>query len=216
MKRPLAVVATSLALALALSAAGGAAETMLKSGIDSSGFDTSVRPQDNFFQYVNGGWIAHTEIPADKSNYGSFTALADKAESDLRAIIEEAAADKTHAKGSDAQKIGDMYASFMDTARIEKLGVTPLKAEFGRIDAIKDRPSLVRYLAHALRVSIKVPVNANVNQDAKDTTKLHHLLGPEWSWAAGSGLLPQAGRAVRGLPRGLSRLCEESAVARRA
>jgi putative endopeptidase len=171
MKRPLAVVATSLALALALSAACGAAEATLKSGIDSSGFDKSVRPQDNFFQYVNGGWIARTEIPADKSNYGTFTALADKAESDLRAIIEEAAADKTHAKGSDAQKIGDMYASFMDTARIEKLGVTPLKAEFGRINAIKDRPSLVRYLAHALRVSIKVPVNANVNQDAKDTTK---------------------------------------------
>ncbi len=171
MKRPLAAVAASLALALALSAAWGAAQTTLKSGIDLSGFDRSVRPQDNFFRYVNGAWIANTEIPADKSNYGSFTILADRAESDLRAIIEEAAADKTRPKGSDARKIGDMYASFMDTARIEKLGATPLSAEFGRVNAIRDRVSLVRYLAHALRVSINVPINGGVNQDAKKSTQ---------------------------------------------
>ena len=148
----------------------GAAAT-LGSGIDASGFDTSIRPQDDFFRYVNGGWIAHTEIPADKSNYGSFTVLADNAERDLRAIIEEAAADTTHQKGSDAQKIGDLYASFMDSARIEQLGAKPLQPEFRRIDAIRDRAGLLRYLGYAQRVNYNVPLGFFVNQDAKDTTR---------------------------------------------
>jgi len=150
-------------------AAGADSAGTLGSGIDTSGFDTSVRPQDDLFRYVNGGWIAHTEIPADKSNYGSFAVLADNAERDLRAIIEEAAADKTHPRGSDAQKIGDMYASFMDTARVEKLGARPLAPEFRRIDAIPDRSGLVRYLAHAQRFNFNMPFNGQVNQDAKDT-----------------------------------------------
>ena len=175
MKRVLAASGISFVVAAALAliapASGRAHEAALNSGIDPSGFDKSVRLEDNFFRYVNGGWIARTEIPADRSSYGAFTILADKAESDLRAIIEEAAADKGHARGTEAQKIGDMYSSFMDTARAERLGVTPLSAEFGRVNAIHDRASLVRYLAHAVRVSINVPINAGVNQDAKDSTR---------------------------------------------
>ena len=158
-----------------LGAFGAAAQAdsaaALGSGIDTSGFDTAVRPQDDLFGYVNGGWIERTEIPADKSNYGSFAVLADNAERDLRAIIEEAAADKSHHEGSDAQKIGDMYSSFMDTARIEKLGARPLAPEFRRIDAIRDRAGLVRYLAHAERFNFNMPFNGTVNRDARDTTR---------------------------------------------
>jgi putative endopeptidase len=165
---------SSLATAVLLSAATVDAAPALVSGIDASGFDTSIRAQDDFFRYVNGGWIAHTEIPADKSNYGSFTMLADNAERDLRAIIEEAAADKAHRQGSESQKIGDMYASFMDDARIEKLGAKPLQPEFRRVDAIRDRAGFVRYLGHAQRVNFNVPLGYFVNQDAKNTT--HYIM----------------------------------------
>jgi len=159
------------ATAMLLSVSTRGAAPALGSGIDASGFDTSVRPQDDFFRHVNGGWIAKTEIPADKSNYGSFTILADNAERDLRAIIEEAANDKQHAKGSDSQKIGDLYASFMDKDRIEKLGARPLKPEFAKVDAIKDRAGLVRYLGVAQRANYNVPLGFFVAQDAKDTTR---------------------------------------------
>jgi len=170
MRRVLVSWCAAAAVGAGFAAAAGAdGARTLGSGIDTSGFDRSVRPQDDLFRYVNGGWIAHTEIPADKSNYGSFAVLADNAERDLRAIIEEAAADKTHPRGSDAQKIGDMYASFMDTARVETLGARPLAPEFRRIDAIRDRSGLVRYLAHAQRFNFNMPFNGQVNQDAKDT-----------------------------------------------
>ncbi len=166
-----AMGAALAAAAVLLSVSSQGAASTLGSGIDTSGFDTSVRPQDDFFRYVNGGWIAKTEIPADKSNYGSFTILADNAERDLRAIIEEAANDKTHAKGSDSQKIGAMYASFMDKDNIEKLGAKPLKPEFAKVDAIKDRAGLVRYMGLAQRANYNVPLSFFVAQDAKNTTR---------------------------------------------
>ena len=104
-----------------------ARQAVLRSGIDMSTFDTSVRPQDDFYRYVNGNWIERTPIPADKASYGSFDILFDKTERDLRAIVEETG--KTGgAPGSDAQKIGDLYASFMDEARVEALGPKPLAA----------------------------------------------------------------------------------------
>lgn len=99
-------------------------------GSSHEGFDTSVRPQDDFFRYVNGGWIAHTEIPPDRSIYGSFHLLRDKSESSLRAIIEEAAAKSGNPQGSEAQKVGDLYKSFMDKARAEELGKKPIEADF--------------------------------------------------------------------------------------
>src|SRR5215471_6517088 len=77
-----------------------AQQPALKSGIDSTSVDARVRAPDDFYQHVNGGWIARTEIPPDKPAYGSFTELADKAEIDVRAIIEAAAADPSRAQGS--------------------------------------------------------------------------------------------------------------------
>jgi predicted metalloendopeptidase len=169
--RSAAALGAALTAAAVLLAISNEPAYALSSGIDSSGFDTSIRPQDDFFRYVNGGWIAKTEIPADKSSYGSFTILADNAERDLRAIIEEAAADKTHAKGSESQKIGDTYASFMDAARIEKLGAKPLQPEFGKVDAIRDRAGLVKYMGYAQRANYNVPMSFLVAQDAKNTTR---------------------------------------------
>src|SRR5215470_11784168 len=92
-------------------------------GIDVSGMDRSVRPQDDFFRYVNGAWADKTEIPPDKSRYGSFVMLGDESEKALKEIVEETAAQKNAPRGSDVQKVGDLYRSFMDTDRIEALGI---------------------------------------------------------------------------------------------
>ena len=91
-------------------------------GIATDLMDTSVKPGDNFFMYVNGGWMKTVEIPADKSNYGSFTALHDRSVKQVKAIIEDASTTKSK-KGSAEQKIGDLYAAFMDMEAIEAAGM---------------------------------------------------------------------------------------------
>ncbi len=149
---------------------GAPAAPPLDSGVALANFDTGVRPQDDFFRYVNGGWLKNTEIPADRSNYGTFTRLAEKSESDLKAIIDEAAGKTGHAPGSDEQKVADLYNSFMDEARLEQLGVTPLAAEFARIDAVKKKEELAALAAHLGRIGVNTPVGVFINQDAKDPT----------------------------------------------
>jgi len=138
-----------------------------RSGVDRSGFDTSVRPQDDFFRYVNGGWIARTEIPPDRPYFGAFVVLRDKSESNLRAIIEEAAASTGNPEGSDARKIGDLYKSFMDEARADQLGMKPIEADLARIDAIGDKAALIRTMADLQRAGVTGLFGGFVNTDAK-------------------------------------------------
>jgi putative endopeptidase len=139
----------------------------LVSGIDVTAFDKSVRPQDDFFRYVNGAWLDKTPIPADQATYGSFEVLYDKAQDDLRAIVEDAG--KTGgAPGSDARKIGDFYASFLDEAKIEALGVTPLRAELAAIDAIATKADLARVFAHMYVLGCDTPLAAFTEGDFKD------------------------------------------------
>lgn len=104
--------------------------------IDFDGFDRSVRPQDDFERYVNGGWYRKTEMPADRGRYGIFAMLEDRASEQVRAIIEEIAARDDLEPGSDGQKIRDLFLSFMDEAGIEARGLSGLKPEFDAIDAI--------------------------------------------------------------------------------
>lgn len=143
------------------------AKKEMKSGIDLANFDTTVKPQDNFFQYVNGTWMDQTEIPADKSNYGSFTALYDEAQVNLRTIIEEAAAKENKKAGSDEQKVGDFYLSYMDSARIEELGIAPIEAELERISEIRSKTELIKYFAHLGKLDVQTPVSFYVYIDAK-------------------------------------------------
>lgn len=141
------------------------------SGITMTNFDTKFRPQDDFYRYVNGTWLDNTEIPADRSNYGSFTALFEQSQKQMRTIIEEAAADKNSQPGSNNQKIGDLFNAYMDEAKVEELGVTPLKAEFDRIDAITDKAQLASHFAHAAKIGSKTPIGLYVGQDRKNTTQ---------------------------------------------
>ena len=129
-----------------------------------------MRPQDDLFRHVNGGWLAKTEIPADKASYGAFDILFDKAQADLRAIVEEAAKSTTKTPGSEAQKIGDFYESFMNEARAEQLGITPLKAELDAIDAIKTKTDLARHFARFFKLNLINPIVGYVDGDAQQPT----------------------------------------------
>ena len=97
---------------------------VLPSGIDLDELDPAVRPQDDLYQHVNGRWIARTEIPDDKARYGAFLVLDEEAQNAVRAIIEES---QRAEPGTDARKVGDLYASFMDEERIEALGAEPIR-----------------------------------------------------------------------------------------
>ena len=154
----------------------------LDSGIALEYMDTSVRPGDDFFSYVNGKWIAETEIPADKASYGGFGILADEAQADVRAII-EASASGDYAEGTDEQKVGDLYTSYLDMETRNAKGVTPLEPELERIEAITDHDALAVYFASANRRGYPVPVNIGQVADLKDPE--HYMI---YAWQNGLGL----------------------------
>jgi putative endopeptidase len=133
-------------------------------GVDTANFDRGVRPQDDFFRFVNGGWLRGYKLPEDRSNYGSFSELTDRSDSVIRRIVEEAAASHA-APGSDAQKVGDFYAAFMDTARAERVGLTPLRPELARISAVTSKAQLPALFAHLYRMGVQVPFAGFVVQD---------------------------------------------------
>ncbi len=148
------------------------------SGVLLAHFDPAVRPQDDFYRHVNGGWLATHTIPADKSNYGVFTQLADQAEQDLRELIEALAA-REDSHGEDRQ-IGAMYRSFMDESRATALGLAPLQNLLDQIDSLQDRADLPALLARLERLGVSQPFASYIGQDAKDArryTVYYHQFG---------------------------------------
>jgi predicted metalloendopeptidase len=135
-------------------------------GIDTASFDHAVRPQDDFFRYVNGTWLQNTEIPADASSWGSFNELAEKSRTAIHQILEDAAKANA-ASGSERAKLGDIYASYMDSTRIEQLGITPLQGELGTIAALTSTAQLPATFAHFARIGVGSPAGAGVGQDPK-------------------------------------------------
>ncbi|HVT37183.1 MAG TPA: M13 family metallopeptidase [Nevskiaceae bacterium] len=139
-------------------------------GVSRSDGDPAVRAQDDFYRAVNGGWYDRTEIPPEKAEYGSFDIVFDDTERQLRELVETAAS--AHgAAGAEAQKVGDLYASYMDQARVEELGLKPVQPELERIDAIKDKAELPALMAHLQRIGVALPFNTVVHQDNKDATR---------------------------------------------
>ena len=144
------------------------------SGIDAASIDRNVRPQDDLFHHVNGAWLAKTEIPADKATYGAFDILFDKAQADLRAIVEDAAKSASKTPGSDPQKIGDFYDSFMNEAKVEELGITPMQAELAAIDALTTKTDLARHFGRFFKLNLINPMIGYVDGDAQQPT--HDIL----------------------------------------
>lgn len=142
------------------------------SGVDTGAIDAGVRAQDDFFRYSQGKWLKDVEIPSDRASWGAFNIAQDKVEGQVRTIIERAAADKAARKGSNAQKMGDYYASYVDEARRNELGLAPLKAELARVAALKDKRGIAALSAHFSRIGAGAPLDMYVHQDNKDATRM--------------------------------------------
>ncbi|TCI97385.1 M13-type metalloendopeptidase [Aeromicrobium sp. IC_218] len=137
-------------------------------GIDVEQLDSSIRPQDDLFRHVNGRWLRETQIPADRATAGAFMDLRDAAELKTREIIERA---QQSPADDEERKIGELYASFMDTERIEALGGTPLQPDLAAVDAIDSVGSFARTLGSLERSGVGTVVGMYVAPDkgAPDT-----------------------------------------------
>ncbi|MCH7503918.1 MAG: peptidase M13 [Proteobacteria bacterium] len=153
-----------------------------RSGIMTGYMDKSIRPGDDFFRYVNGVWLEETEIPKDRASYGGFTILHEESQANVKVIIEEAATGD-FAKGSDEQKVGDLYKSYMDMEARNARGVKPLQPEFDRIDAIADYDELAVYFAAANKRGFGMPFTLQQYVDYKDPTT--YMM---YTWQGGLGL----------------------------
>ena len=134
----------------------------LASGIKSDELDPAVRPQDDLFRHVNGKWIARTEIPSDKARYGSFLVLAEEAEKAVREIVGES---QNAEAGTEARKIGDLYSSFMDEERIERVGLAALSGDLDAVQKIDSIPALVAELGRFERLGTSGFLQAFVDND---------------------------------------------------
>jgi len=147
-----------------------ATEPQLKSGLDLTGFDRSIRPQDDLYRFVGGAWLAKTEIPNDRSNYGSFAILDDQAQEEVKQLIVAASTQANRPTGSNAQKVGDFYLAYMDISRAESLGISPLKDELARIDAIATPRDVARYIGYSQRIGVAQPFAWFSGPDSKNST----------------------------------------------
>jgi putative endopeptidase len=147
----------------------------LVSGLVLENMDKTIRPGDDFFMYMNGAWIDQTEIPADKASYGGFAILADEAQANLRVIIEEAATGDFE-KGTDEQKVGDLYNSYLDMDARNARGVEPLAKQFARIDALSSQEDLARYMGDASRRGVSMPMDMQQLADWNDSDKYSMLV----------------------------------------
>ncbi len=157
-------------------------EKQLSSGVIKENMDLSVNPGDNFTEYVNGNWMKTNEIPDDKSSYGIGMILHEESEDKVKAIIEESASGD-FANGSDEQKVGDLYASYMNMEKRNAIGLAPLKAEFEKIDTLKNHSELAQYFAYANKNNISVPFALFVYQDLKNPE-----IYTVYLWQSGLGL----------------------------
>ncbi len=159
----------AVALVWVVAACAGTPAPPLGSGLLLPGYDRQVRAQDDLFQFANGQWLRTTEIPPDRTRYGAFDALAEQAQRNLRTIVDDSVA-RHGAAGSPDQQIGDFYASFMDTARLDALGAAPLKASLDRIDTLASPTDLIRYFGESSTTGTPSPIELSIDQDAKNAS----------------------------------------------
>ena len=131
----------------------GKKQAELTAGIQLANLDTTALPGTDFYQYACGGWMKNNPIPAEYSQYGSFTILAENNRKQIQGLIEELAATQ-HEPGSVAQKIGDLYKIVMDSVKLNKDGVAPIKAELDQLGALKDKKELYALLGEMQKKGI--------------------------------------------------------------
>ncbi|ORA15146.1 peptidase M13 [Mycobacterium angelicum] len=142
----------------------------IRSGIELTYVDRDARPQDDLFGHVNGRWLTEYEIPADRATDGAFRVLFDRAEEQVRDLITEASQSGAR-QGTDEQRIGDLYASFLDEETVERRGVQPLLDELATIDAAADRAELAATVGALQRTGVGGGIGLYVDTDSKDSTR---------------------------------------------
>ena len=164
-----AMGASFAVIALTLAACNNAAEkqpaVLGTFGIETDNMDMAVQPGENFYEYVNGGWLAKTAIPSDRARYGAFSVLSDRAEKRVREIIETAA--NSENPSADEKRIGDFYNAYLNTDRIEELGLTPIQGDIDRIRAAETKDDILKLMADT-SLGLDAPVSPYVYIDAKD------------------------------------------------
>lgn len=146
------------------------------SGIDLSAMDRSVRPQDDFYDFVNGTWLRETEMPADRSRLSTFSLLDDRAQEQIQAILEQAAQSQAPL-GSPRQKLGDLYRSVLDTSTREELGLRPLRARLDRIARLSTPEEVAAELGRLRVLHGAGPISFSVYPDAGDPGRYGLWLG---------------------------------------
>ncbi|MDG2501169.1 MAG: M13 family metallopeptidase [Porticoccaceae bacterium] len=156
-------------LLLMLGACSDQAPAPLSSGIDRDGMNLQVRPQDDFYEYANGGWLARTKIPADEVGWGSYMTLRKESLEQSNAIVLDVAANP----GTDRAKIkiGDYYNAYMDKAGIEALGMAPIAGDLAAIDQLRTHDDVAAYFGSSNPIGVDAPFNLYVGQDDKDATR---------------------------------------------
>jgi putative endopeptidase len=186
-KHPIGIVVTLVFFAaVAMAGEGSRASAKLAGdtgywGFDTTNLDKTCKPCDDFYQFAMGGWMKANEIPPQYSTWGSFSRLLDKNQQNLQQILETAENAKA-TPGSNEQKIGDFYASCMDTAAIDAAGTKPIDAEMASIAAIKNEADLQAEAAKLHKEGVGVLFGFRANQDAKDSTQ---VVGAAWQGGLG-------------------------------
>jgi putative endopeptidase len=159
---------------LATCVAVSAQDLVRKSGIQKSYLDPSVRFQDDLYVASNGHWLATTEIPPDRSNYGALQELEDLSKQRVSAILKDATS-APQPKGSDRQKLADLYRSYMDTARVEKVGLEPLRPQLESIRKISSVGELTTLMGSLTKIGVETPFGFSVDVDRGNS--LSYLAG---------------------------------------
>ena len=147
-----------------------AQEKTLVSGLNLDYVSSEMSPGDDFYTYANEGWLENTEIPADQSNWGSFSVIDDEVKKNIRAIIEKAAASDS-SEGTEAQKVGDFFKSLVNVELRNKLGTEPVQPMLDEIAAVKDKESLGKMAASLSRKGIFGPFAGFIQPDMKNSSE---------------------------------------------
>ena len=158
---------------LSLSLAAGALLVGAPSGraeVNPANFDRSVKPQDDFYHYVNGGWIKATPMPSDQVEWGAFNEIDEANQKVLHAIVDRVS--EAGDRSAVEQIVGDFYASGLDTTTVEAVGVSPLKPEFDRIATVSSRADIQAEIAHLHSLGVDVAFGFGSEQDPKNSAMM--------------------------------------------
>ena len=165
------IAVTVFAGAITLASFIGDVGSGKNTGIDVANLDRTVKPTEDFYHFVNGNWLKNNPIPETERGWGSFNELEKTNKAKLKMILEASAANKAAKSGSNEQKIGDFYSAAMDSVKLNKDGIAPLKEELAGIDKVSNTDDLAKEIAHLHTIGVGPLFNGYIGQDPKISTE---------------------------------------------